>query len=246
MEVKKNEIDSEVLGRSVLDIAEFDRNCNFAALEEEYLNRENPIYVACKVPAEQIADVHSLEDHGFRFVEFQMRLRGTLHKTYDTSAYDYTYSPVTSTQDLDAVLELASSIFEHDRVSRDPFFQQWKGNNVSGQRYRRYVLKSFEADDECVYKLVHNASREVVGFSTHRMLTPESALLLVGGVRNQEKTSGVGVINDYFALNELKRKGVKWFHTHVSGSNYPIINLEVKGIGFRVVQSFVVLRKVYS
>jgi hypothetical protein len=246
MEVTKNEIDSEVLGRPVLDIVEFERACNFASFEEEYLRRENPVYVSCKVPAEQIVDVHTLEDHGFRFVEFQMRLRGTLRKSYDTSAYEYTYSPVTEAQDLEVVLELASSIFEHDRISRDPHFNSRKDNNLSGVRYRRYVLKSFEADDECVYKLVENATREVVGFSTHRILTSESALLLLGGVRNQEKTSGVGVINDYFALNELKRKGVKWFHTHVSGSNYPIINLEVKGIGFRVVQSFVVLRKVYA
>jgi hypothetical protein len=246
MEARKNEIDSEVLGRPVLDISEFDGNYDFAAFEEGYLKRENPIYVACKVPAEQIADVHSLEGHGFRFVEFQMRLRGTLHKTYDTSGYDYTYSPVTGSQELEAVLELAASIFEHDRISSDPFFQRWKEKNISGERYRRYVLKSFEADDEFVYKLVDNATHEVVGFSTHRILTPESALLLIGGVRNQDKTSGVGVINDHFGLNELKRKGVKWFHTHVSGSNYPIINLEVKGIGFRVVQSFVVLRKVYS
>jgi len=246
MEVKKNEIDSEVLGRPVLDIAEFDKGCNFSAFEEEYLRRERPIYVTCKVPAEQIVDVHALEDHGFRFVEFQMRLRGTLRKSYDTSGYEFTYSRVTDTRDLEAVLELASSIFEHDRISRDPFFDQWKGSNLSGERYRRYVLKSFEANDECVYKLAENATGEVVGFSTHRILTPESALLLMGGVRNQEKTSGVGVINDYFALNELKRKGVKWFHTHVSASNYPIINLEVKGIGFRVVQGFVVLRKAYA
>ena len=246
MEVKKNEIDSDLLGRSVLEIADFDRNVNYDSFQEKHVNPENPIYVTCKVPAEQIADVHALEDHGFRFVEFQMKLRGTLREIHDTSAYDYTYSPVTGSDDLAAVLNLASSIFVHDRVSRDPFFQQWKGRNISGERYRRYVLKSAEAHNEFVYKLVDNPSQEVVGFSTHRILTPESALLLIGGVDNRQKASGVGAINDYFALNELRRKGVKWFHTHVSGSNYPIINLEVKGIGFRVIQSFVVLRKVYS
>lgn len=245
MEVRKNEIDSEVLGRPVLDLADFDRTASFTQFEEEYIKRERPIYVTSKVPAEQIADVHSLEDHGFRFVEFQMRLRGAIHKTYDTSPYNYTYSPVTERQDLEVVLDLASSIFEHDRVSRDPFFQHWGGRNVAGERYRQYVLKSFRANDEFVYKLSDNATGEIVAFTTQRILTPETALLLIGGVRNQEKASGVGAINDYFGLNELKRKGVKWFHTHVSGSNYPIINLEVRGIGFRVVQSFVVLRKVY-
>lgn len=246
MEVAKNVIDSDILGRSVLEISGFDGCCDLAAIEAEYVQRNNPLYVICKLPVEQIADIHRLEDCGFRFVEFQMKLRGALRKTYDTTGYDYSYLPMTGPEDLEAVLELASTTFAHDRVSQDPFFRQWHGRNISGERYRRYVLKSFEVVDECVYKLVDNSTGEIVGFSTHRVLTPKSALLLLGGVRSDAKNLGLGAINDYFALNELKRKGLKWFHTHVSGSNYPIINLEVKGIGFRVVQSFVVMRKVYG
>ncbi|MGB0065619.1 MAG: hypothetical protein WBP85_14345 [Terracidiphilus sp.] len=246
MEVTKNVIDSEIIGRPVLEISGFDGSCDLVAFEAEYVRRDNPLYVICKLPAEQIADIHRLEDCGFRFVEFQMKLRGTLRKTYDTSGYNYSYLPVTCSEDLQTVLELASTIFEHDRVSRDPFFHRWKGRNISGERYRHYVLKSFESVDECVYKLVDNSTGRIVGFSTHRVLSPSSALLLIGGVQNDSRNSGVGAINDYFALNELKRKGVKWFYTHVSGSNYPIINLEVRGIGFRVVQSFVVMRKIYG
>jgi hypothetical protein len=246
MEVTKNLIDSEIIGSPVLEISGFDASCDLAALEVEYVRRDNPLYVICKLPVEQIADIHRLEDCGFRFVEFQMKLRGTLQKTYDTVGYDYSYLPVTDSEDLQPVLELASTIFEHDRVSRDPFFRRWKGRNISGERYRRYVMKSFEAVDECVYKLIDNSTGKTVGFSTHRILSPTSALLLIGGVHNDARNLGVGAINDYFALNELKRKGVKWFHTHVSGSNYPIINLEVRGIGFRVVQSSVVMRKVYG
>lgn len=246
MEVTKNIIDSDILGRPVLEISGFDGSCDLCSLETEYVRRDNPLYVICKLPAEQIADIHRLEDSGFRFVEFQMKLRGTLRKTYDTSGYNYSYLPVNGSEDLQAVLDLASTIFEHNRVSRDPFFHRWDGRNISGERYRRYVLKSFEATDECVYRLVDNSAGKIVGFSTHRILSPTSALLLIGGVQNDARNLGIGAINDYFALNELKRKGVKWFHTHVSGSNYPIINLEVRGIGFRVVQSFVVMRKVYE
>lgn len=246
MEVTKNAIDSDILGSPVLEISGLDGSCDLAAIEAEYVQRENPLYVICKRPVEQIADIHRLEDRGFRFVEFQMRLRGASRKTYDTSGYNYSYLPVIGSDDLQSVLELASTIFEHDRVSRDPFFLRWKGRNISGERYRRYVLKSFEAVDEFVYKLVDNSTGEIVGFSTHRVLTPDSALLLIGGVRNDARDLGVGAINDYFALNELKRKGLKSFHTHVSGSNYPILNLEVRGIGWRVVQSFVVMRKLYG
>jgi hypothetical protein len=174
-----------------------------------------------------------------------MRLRGTLSKTFDTSPYDYRYLPVDGDRDLAAVLDLASSIFEHDRISRDPLFRQWKGRNISGERYRQYLLESMRKDDEFVYKLVSNVDGAIVGFSSHRIVSPESALLLIGGVKKESKSSGLGAINDYFGLNELKRKGVKSFHTHVSAANYPILNLEIRGLGFRVVQGFVVLRKVY-
>jgi hypothetical protein len=245
MEVRKDEIDSEILGGAVLAISDFDGARNFPPFEEEYRQREHPIYVTCKIPAEDIGSVHMLEDQGFRFVEFQMRLRGTLARSYDTSSYEYTYLPLSGERDLDAVLDLASSIFEHDRVTRDPFFQRWGERNISGERYRRYVLQASRSTNECVYKLVSNSSGDIVGFSSHRMLSPESALLLIGGVRKEYRASGVGAINDYFALNELKRKGVKLIHTHVSGANYAILNLEVKGIGFRVVSSAIVMRKIY-
>ena len=245
METRRDEIDSDILGRSVLSITDFDGACDFAAFENAYRLRHNPLSVICKVPAEDIRNVHLLEDHGFRFAEFQIRLRGALTKTYDTSAFEYTYEPVCGERELETVLDLASSIFEHDRISRDPFFKLWSQSNISGERYRRYILQASQSADECVYKLVSKTDGEVVGFSSHRMLSADSALLLIGGVKNEYKSSGLGAVNDYFALNELRRKGVKLIHTHVSGANYPILNLEVRGIGFRVVSSAVVLRKVY-
>jgi hypothetical protein len=245
MEATKEPIDSEILGQPVLAITGFDRTHDFDSFEREYRSKENPIYITCKVPVEDIAGIHFLEDHGFRFVEFQVQLRGTLNKTYDTSAYDYEFTPVAGEEDLDAVKSLAS-IFVYDRINRDPFFQQFGGHDISGERYRRYLTQSMRRADEFVYKLVSNATGEIVGFSSHRLLSPESALLLIGGVKSEYKSAGVGAINDYFALNELKRKGVKWFLTNISGANYPIFNLEVRGLGFRVLRSLVVLRKTYQ
>jgi hypothetical protein len=245
MEARKDEIDSEILQGAVLAITDFDGTRDFAIFEEEYRRRENPIYVTCKIPAEEIGNVHLLEDQGFRFVEFQMRLRGRITRTYDTSSCGYKYLRISGERDLHAVLDLASSIFEHDRVSRDPFFQEWGGRNISGERYRRYVLKASRSDNEHVYKLVNALTGEIVGFNSHRMLSPDGALLLIGGVRKEYRSSGAGAINDYFLLNELRSKGVKVIHGHVSGVNYPILNLEVRGMGFRVVSSAVVMRKIY-
>jgi hypothetical protein len=246
MDVQVNEIDSDVLGQSVLDLGAFDPARDFAAFERDYCAAHRPIYVSCKIAAEDIEHVHILEEHGFRFVEFQVRLYCALNKTWDVSRYGYRYELVEGGADLNEVLEIASSIFEHDRFSRDPFFRAWAGRNISGERYRRYVMNSFESADECVYKLVRQGTDEIVGFATHRITGPESALLLLAGIRQEYNGAGLGAINDYFGWNELKRKGVKWLYGHASGANYPILNLNVKGMGFRLVKCFVVLRKIYS
>ena len=240
MNAYRNEIDSEVLGHAVLDLTAFDPDCDFAAFEREYCHQHAPLYVTCKIAAENIDHVHRMEEYGFRFVEFQVRVYSALDKTFDVSRYGYVYDLVEGGEDLNAVLEIASSIFEHDRFSRDPFFRRWEGRNIAGERYRRYVMKSFEAADEYVHKLVNGTTGEIVGFGTHRITGPESALLLLGGIKREYSGAGLGAINDYFGWNELKRKGVRWLFGHASGANYPILNLNVRGMGFRLVQSFVV------
>jgi hypothetical protein len=41
------------------------------------------------------------------------------------------------------------------------------------------------------------------------------------------------------------RMGVRRGTTHISAANYPIFNLEIGRLGFRVVRTFAVLRKLY-
>src|SRR5262245_48500050 len=124
-DVQRNSIDSDLLGRAVLELRELNAEVDFSELECGYRREYDPGYVVCRLPAEDLKTTHFLEDHGFRFIEFQMRLRGTIRKTFDTSSYGYTYTPVTGGPDLDAILEIAGEIFEHDRFSRDPYFQRF-------------------------------------------------------------------------------------------------------------------------
>lgn len=246
MKVSVDEVDTEVFGGCVLHISDFDRAADFAKFEADYVQRLNPIYVACKIPVEDLASIHALQTAGFQFVECQMRFRGTVSRTFDVSAHDYRWELVTSEDDLARVLEIAGTTFEHDRITLDPFFQHSNRANLSGERYRRYVIKSFHSADECLYKLVANSTGEIVGFGSHRITGPDNALLLISGVKPEYKSLGLGALLDQFAWNELKRKGIKFFYGHTSNSNYPIINLVMRGMGFRLIQSFVVLRKVYG
>jgi len=76
-------------------------------------------------------------------------------------------------------------------------------------------------------------------------VSPEEALMLLGGVRADYKSAGLAAINAYYDFNELMRNGVKRFTTHVSARNYGVMNLEISGFQYRIKQTFVVLRKLY-
>jgi hypothetical protein len=243
MKVTRNEIDSLALGRTVLDVGDFAAGDDLAAAERQYVAEHRPGYVACKVPVEDLAAVHALEAAGFQFVEFQLRTSCTLGKSFDVSRFGtYRFERVTTPEALAPVLEIAATAFTDDRFSADPRVPA----GVSGDRYRRYVEKSFSTPGEYVYRLVLGDTGETAAFKTHRVVGAHDALALLGGVRAQYQRTPVPVVNEYYEFNLLREAGVRRVTTHVSGRNYGVLNLEVKGLGFRVEAGFVVLRKWYD
>jgi hypothetical protein len=129
----------------------------------------------------------------------------------------------------------------HDRFTIDPALSP----GISGARYRRYVEKSFVAPDEAVWRLYDPASKQTLNFRTHRVTGRGEALLLLGGVHPEFKGLGLGVIASYFCFNQMRRDGFRRAVTHISAINYPVFNLEIGNLGFRVNAAFAVLRKVY-
>lgn len=236
------EIDSQVSGRPVLAIHDFDPQADFAEFERRYIAEHAPGYVSAKVPLEAVHSIHVLEDAGFRLVECQIRSSIKLRKPYDTALFPYTFEQVTREEDLKEVLEIAGATFLHDRFSTDVSMAP----GSSGKRYQAYVIKSFRSPEEAVYRLIERASGRTVAFKTHRYVSASEVLFFLGGVHPDLKTAGLGLINEYFEFNELIRKGIKRGVTHISASNYPIFNLEISQLGFRVIATFAVLRKVYG
>jgi hypothetical protein len=241
MRAEPVEIDSRVLACTVLAICDFDPNSDFVAFERSYIAEHAPGYVSCKVPLEDLASVHVLEDAGFRLAECQIRSSVKLRKPYDTSSFPYEFKRVTRGEDLDEVLAIAGATFIHDRLSMDSSMPP----GIAGRRYQAYVLKSFQSPDEAVYRLIDRTTGSAAAFKTHRYVSAREVLFLLGGVHPDLKGLGLGPINEYFEFNELIRKGITHGVTHISASNYPIFNLEIGHLGFRVVTTFAVMRKVY-
>lgn len=242
MKAELLEIDSRVFGRSVLSIQDFDPAADFAAFEREYVAAHNPVYVACKVPLECITDTHILEQHGFNLIECQIKSAIKLRKPYDVATFrQYAFELVTREEDLPEILDIAATTFVHDRFSIDLALSP----EISGNRYKEYVRKSFRSPDESVHRLVEIATGRTVAFKTHKRMSESEVLFLLGGVHPDYKKLGLGLINGYFEFNALIAQGVKRGITHISAGNYPVFNLEIGNLGFRVLTTYAVMRKLY-
>jgi hypothetical protein len=235
-------VDSDVFGATVLSLDDFDAGADFEAFERDYVARLGPAYVGCKVPFERSDDVVALQRHGFRVVECQLRARVVIRKPYDVARFPYAFERVTTREALAPVLAIAETTFKHDRFSTDAAVPR----GVSGARYRRYVEQSFASPSEAVYRLVDPVGGTTVAFKTHRRVGDDEALLLLGGVHADHQMRGLGVVNTMAELEALRRAGVRRATTHITATNYNVINMEIGRLGFDVVGAFAALRKVYA
>ena len=241
MKVERIEVDSAVLGRSVLALKDLTSADDLAAEEVRYLEQFRPVYVSCRVPLEDLVTIHRLEHRGFQLIECQIRSTIRFARDYDVSRYPYVYEQVKTREVLAEVLDIASRTVVHDRFTIDPAVAP----GISGDRYRRYVEQSFTAPDEAVWRLYDPVSKQTLNFRTHRITGPGEVLLLLGGVHPEFKSLGLGVIASYFCFNQMRRDGFRRAVTHISAINSPVFNLEIGNLGFRVTGTFAVLRKVY-
>ncbi|MAV35861.1 MAG: hypothetical protein CMJ59_10410 [Planctomycetaceae bacterium] len=241
MNVERQPIDSTVLGASVLHLDVSAGVEDLTRVEADYLRAYQPRYVVCRVPVEDLATTHCLEEHGFRFVEFQLRSELRLKKRYRTEPFPYRYEPVTKLEDLQTVQQIAATTFTDDRWTVDPAIE----DSFGAARYRDYLEASWQRSDEWLHKLTNSQTGEIVAFNSARALGDASVLLLLAGVTAAYKRGGLGTILNYFVFNDFLQRGLRRVRTHHSGRNYAIMNLELGHFQFRVVQTFAVLRKCY-
>jgi len=242
MELRVNTIDSLALGKTVLDLSDLAENDDLAAIEREYVAEHKPAYVAALADVRDLGAIHLLEKHGFFFMESQIKMSCHITNRCNTEGFHYRFEVVESEEDLAPILDIASSAFSQDRFSVDPLIPP----GVSAKRYRLYIMKSFAADDERVYRLVHETTGETVAFRTHRIRDNREALLLLGAVKPEYENSPMTRISEFFEINALREQGIRHIYTHISSRQSPLANLEIKGIGFRVEGAAVLLRKWYG
>ena len=244
MIVQREEIDSQAFGRTVLQIKNIHCQDDFRELEKEYQEIHNPLYVYAKIEIERIPEIHFLEEHGFCFMEYHLRMSKKLpQKLYDTSFDDVVVmQEVLPEENIDSILEMAGSIFKTDRIYIDPRM----GKDLAQKRYRAYIQKSHQSSEEKLLKFYDKRTQELISFHTHKQIDNKTVLYFLGGIATKYQGTGACFACEYHLFNYSIQHGIKKIITHISGSNYPIINFEFKTMDFKPEQAFIVLRKIYS
>lgn len=234
------EIDSEELGLKAWSLSGVNSPDDFPEAATSLEGSPGTNYVSCKIPIDRIDLISAAERHGYSFIETQLQTSLRLPKPFDTSRYPYDYVKIETDEQLHEALYMSAKSIEHDRFSRDPLV----GRQISGQRYSRYLRQSFTRKDEEIWSVRSKSSGKLLTFRSHRIENERDVTLLIGGVHPDLKDSGLGVISSHFCFSQLRNAGFKNAHTHISAANLPIVNLEIGHFGFRLVNTFVVMRAI--
>jgi hypothetical protein len=237
--IKKIEIDSKVFGYDVWDISDA---CSFEdfkqALKDIYQPKKKS-FVSCKIPINEISKINNAQEAGFMYSETQFRTKVRLKLKKNNFKFPYNYIKIQNEDQLNEVLEIANTTFEHDRYTLDSRI----GKTLAGKRYMTYLEKSFWEPDEEIWGVQSKKSGRIVSFRSHRVVSPREVLLLIGGVQPHLKGLGLGIVSTEYCFNQLALDGYLHAISHIPAANIPIINLEVGNFKFRITDAFIVLSK---
>lgn len=242
MKIHLNAVDSALMGRPVLDVSDPEVPHGLAEMEALWIAEHRPAMAVARVQSENLPTIHALEELGFRFAECQMTLRVRIRSLLPVDSSGLEHFRVQEDHDLEEVLGIAGRVFKTDRFTLDPAL----GPEFSQKRYQAYVRLAREAPDQELFALRDISNGRIVAFSSQQLLPNSEVRGLLGAVAEDYQGSGVGIIGDTLMGNLNFKRGFRTVWTAISAINYRVIPVHFKCHGFRVVQTWTVLRKIYG
>ncbi len=240
MKFKSHKIDEAVFGGAVLELLELNDLEQLSEGIDSIERSEQPVYMYTKVEESDIALIHELEQHGFRFVETQFNILLQLKDQFNAMSYfPYKIAEVTERSELDRVFYISDENFSDNRISADKQLKHGTGN----LRYKGFINQSFENENEHLFKIYNSQSNEIVGFQSGKLINQKEAQMFLGGLCKDYQQSLSGINYElYFA--ELVRRGFFMLRILMSGKSFRHLNFEIKGYDYQIEGSKVVLRKI--
>ena len=244
MNIKVLETESDLLGRKVLSLDDWETAGEIVTTESHWRKLHDPAYVFCLVDSTDLTSIQILEDHGYRFSEFRLKSRLFTAETdiSTRSFYPYQAELIAEPEDLQKALDILLTTRHDDRFSNDPTL----GKDFSSQRVKANLEKSFHSwPSEFLLGLFNTHRSELVAFRSGVFLSKTEAHYYQYGVEQScdfEHTAGM---LDTFTIEFLAQRGVKIINVVSTGFNTPELNRLLKNFDFGIDSTQVLLRKVF-
>lgn len=246
MKINKLEIESSLLRKNVFQIDELLNGDEFNKQEEDFVKKHKPFYVQCILESSKIKLIHSLEDAGFRFIEFRVTKTlnsNTFNPVGENVFYPYQLHQITEESYFSSTKQLLLDSYADDRFSKDPLMK----NNISKARLLGYLQKSYaNQPQEFLYGLINANTGDLVAFISGEFIRKNEVQFYLNGSLKGNENSKYGNMLDILLIGLLVANGIKWFHSISSGLNIFELNLTTRDLPYRIEATSVILRKIYN
>ena len=190
---------------------------------------EGECLLVTKVPTRDVAMGRVLAENGFYVVEAMLDITLPLARLTPSTAVarGAALRPAT-TDDLEAILDIAGSAFHDDRFHLDPTLPPEKAD----RRYRGWVERGF-ASGEPVFVYEDTRRGRILGFYHIRELPNAAVDLSLAAVHPSCQGSGIGALMYQAMLEECRQRGYQTAVTRIAINNLPVANLFFR-LGFTI------------
>lgn len=222
--------DTEIIGYPVAEISRLEVSDERAADQDyrefaSWRDRNEVILCSCRLPAERLKESMFLEKQGFRFIELNYMPALAGLQNHDIPEDDLNVG-LASINDQEILAEMAGEIFQHGRFHQDPEL----GNSIGDQRYRMWMVNSFENPKQTVIKCTRR--NEIIGFFVVEYPNPNHCFWSLAGLKTGLQGQGLGKRVWKSLMKWHQSEGIDTISTSITSHNIAVFNLYVS-LGFR-------------
>ncbi len=245
MKITKLEIESGILGKEVYQVEDMKDGKTFLQKEPGIISEYHPYYIQCILDAEDLHTIHSMEDAGFRFVEFRLKKMLDIHSFHSVSEhayYPYYVKTFRDEKNFRIAQQLLAGSTRDDRFTRDPYIE----DDLARKRLQGYLKKSFDhPESEFLYGLFNKSRDGMFGFKTIEIKNDEQVLFCQTALQEEIDQQKFTHMLDSLIISQLYEEGYRSFYAITSGLNLMEMNLHISVLKYKNVSATVILRKVY-
>ena len=246
MKVKKLDIESEILGHSVIQLNDIQNSEDFLSAESEIVSEHQPFYVQCQLDAADLEKIHAMEEAGFRFVEFRLRKQldiNSFHSINELAYFPYVIKSIRDEENFAKAQEILQQSQQDDRFSRDPLITA----DISMKRLQWYLKKSYDnRENEFIWGLFNKNSGELLGFKTIALNNKKQVVSQQTAIRQELDIQKFTFMLDVLVISHYTDQGISYFYSVTSGFNLMEVDLHVSDLKYKNISSSVILRKIYQ